>query len=281
MNHFAYAPRILPLVLALAACELPTKLGNLTATDSTGDQAGTTADVTDGDTSAGTTGATTDETTDTWQTSTTNFDPSETTVETTGGTTSAGTTAEATSATTSGPTPIDCLEFNEQDCVASPGCMAYYGSAYEFPGCPSGLQFLGCTDEIVCEHDKHTFCREGTDEAYEVVGTTCEPPGFVQCEPPGVAFCDSCGTLDEAGCLAEPSECQPIYGAPHIEVDGQICADYFAQEFLACQANGGACPPAIPVVCDPDEPDQAYDSPSGCIPAGWSECGEMGVSGCD
>ena len=266
MNHFAYTPRILPLLLALAACELPTKLGNLTATDSTGDDAGTTAVETDGDTSAGTTGATSEATTEAWQTATTMFDPSETT---------------AVPETTDGPTPIDCLELGEQDCAASPGCMAYYGSAYEFPGCASGLQFLGCSDEIVCEHDKHTFCREGTGEAYEVLETTCEPPGFVQCEPPGLAFCDSCGTLDEAGCLAEPSECQPIYGAPHIETNGDVCADYTDMKFLICQANGGACPPFIPVVCDPDEPDQAYDSPSGCIPAGWSECGEMGVPGCD
>lgn len=272
MNHFAYSPRILPLVLALAACELPTKLGNLSATDSTGDEAGSTADETDGDTSAGTTGATTEATTDatteTWQTATTVFDPSET-------------TSAVTTSQTTGPTPIDCLEFGEQDCLASPGCMAYYGSAYEFPGCASGLQFLGCTDAIVCENDKHTVCREGTDEAYELQGTTCEPPGFVQCEPPGVAFCDTCGALDEAGCLAEPSECQPLYGAPHIQTNGDVCADYTAMEFLACQANGGACPPSIPVVCDPDEPDQPYDSPSGCVPAGWVECGEMGVPGCD
>lgn len=272
MNHFAYAPRILPLVLALAACELPTKLGDLTATDSTGDQAGTTAVETDGDTSAGTTGAlpetTTEATSESWQTATTMFDPSETT------------SAETTSQTT-GPTPIDCLALGEQDCAGSPGCMAYYGSAYEFPGCASGLQFLGCSDAIVCEHDKHTFCREGTEEAYEVLETTCEPPGYVQCEPPGLAFCDSCGTLDEAGCLAEPSECQPIYGAPHVEVDGELCADYLAQKFLICQANGGACPPSIPVVCDPDEPEQAYDSPSGCVPAGWSECGEMGAPQCE
>ncbi|PCC74228.1 hypothetical protein SAMN02745121_04331 [Nannocystis exedens] len=266
MHHFAYTPRSLTIALALAACELPTKLGNLSGTD-TDEQAGTTLDATDGETSAGTTAATTDNVSDTWLTSTSMFDPSETT---------AGPIPE----TTDGPVPIDCLELGEADCEAS-GCMAYYGSAYEFPGCTSGLLFLGCSDPKDCEHDQHTFCREGTDEAYELIETTCEPPGYVQCEPPGVAFCDSCESLTEAECLAEPAECQPIYGAPHIETNGSVCADYTDMQFLICQANGGACPPFVPVVCDPDNPEQPYDSPSGCIPAGWVECGERGVSGCD
>ncbi|WAS90488.1 hypothetical protein [Nannocystis punicea] len=273
MSRYAYSPRILTIVLALAACELPTKLGNLSATD--GDNAETTGDwtATDGETTgattAATTGATTEEPADTWWTSTSMFDPSETT--------SAQTTEQETS-TTGMAIPLDCLELGEADCAAN-GCMAYYGSAYEFPGCAQGLLFLGCSDPKECDHAEQTFCREGTEEAYKLE-TTCAPPGYVECEPPGVAFCDDCRSLDEAECLAEPVECQPLYGAPHIVVDDQVCADYGDQEFMACQANGGACPPFIPVVCHPDMPEKVYDSPSGCIPSGWQECGEMGTPEC-
>lgn len=259
MNNFAYVPRILTitLTLALAACELPTKLGNLSATDS--GSSGTTGDptATDGESSVGTTGGTTDAPEEPWQTATTMFDPSETTLVET--------------STTGMAIPPECVELGEADCEAY-GCQAYHGKALEFPGCSEGLVFLGCSEPQECEHNSTIFCEDGTDAIYDLVDTGCAPAGFTACEAPALVYCDTCESLSEAECLDEPSECRAIYGAPHVEVDGDLCADYGNQDFLGCIANGGACPPFIPVVCKVGEPDKAWDAPSGCILQGFEDC---------
>ncbi|WAS96498.1 hypothetical protein [Nannocystis punicea] len=263
MNTYSCSPRILLALIALTACELPTKLGDLSdsGTDATTGTTAATTDptATDSDTSAGTT-------LEPELTSTTEFDPSETTlVETSNAVTTASSDTE---------TPVVCDGLDEATCEAVDFCMRHYGVAFEFPGCSQGLVFLGCTDPQDCTDDEIILCKDGTDEVYKVE-SGCDPTGYSECEPPTIAFCDSCESLTEAECLDEPSECQPLYGAPHVEVDGEVCADYQDQDFLRCVANGGACPPFIPVICEDGSPEQAWDSPSGCVPAGFSECGEV------
>lgn len=265
MNAFFRAPAILLTLISLNACQLSTKLGNLsdsategtTLSETTEETSGVTA--TDGDTSAGTTLEPEPEP----ATATTKFDPTDTT--------SVGTASS--SASDSGDThePVACDGLDEETCATADGCVSYYGVAYDYPGCPSGQVYLGCSDPQDCDEAEHAFCKDGTDEVYHLP-SGCHPAGYTVCDAPTDAFCESCEALDEAACLGEAEGCQPIYGAPHVEVDGDVCADYENKEFLRCIANGGACPPFVPVVCEIGDTDKRWDSPSGCVPLGFEEC---------
>jgi hypothetical protein len=265
MNLFLRSPRFLFALITLTACELPTKLGDLSDTATDGTTAATTdATATDGATSTGAT-------LDPELTSTTEFDPSETTLVETS---NAVTTIVETTQSSDTETPLACDGLDEATCDAVGVCASHHGVAFDFPGCSPGLVYLGCSDPQDCTDDEMVVCKDGTDEAYHLE-SGCHPDGYSLCEPPTIAFCGSCESFTEAECLDAPSECQPLYGAPHIDGDGETCADYQNQQFLRCVANGGECPPFIPVICEDGNPGQAWDSPSGCIPAGYSECGEV------
>ncbi|MBZ5715894.1 hypothetical protein [Nannocystis pusilla] len=255
MNACFRAPLFLTLI-TLTACPLPTKLGNLSDSDATTleETTATPATATDGETTDGTT-------LEPELTSTTKFDPSETT---------AIGTASATSASSDTETPVACEGLDQATCEAV-DCVSHFGTAFDFPGCPSGQVYLGCSEPQDCDEAEHPFCKDGTDEVY-LLPSGCHPSGFSLCEAPGIALCDTCEALTEAECLEEPAGCQPIYGAPHVEVEGEVCADYENKEFLRCIANGGACPPFVPVVCEVGDTDKRWDSPSGCVPAGFEEC---------
>lgn len=272
MNALIYAPRYVSLasLLALAACELPTKLGNLS--DSATSEASATASTTnDSAASDGTTG--TSDTTESPLSATTG-EPSTSGVEPS----SVATTMFEPS--TGINEPADCDGLSEGACIASGGCIAYYGTAYDFPGCSEEPTYLGCSGAQDCDNAETTLCKDGTDEIYKL-SDACYIFGFTECEPEGfVPFCGQCEALDETECLAEPTDCQPIYGAPHVDVGGETCADYDNKQFLRCIANGGACPPFIPVICPIGQPDEIFDSPSGCIPGGFTECGEAGTPSC-
>ncbi|MCY1061777.1 hypothetical protein [Nannocystis sp. SCPEA4] len=268
MNACFRAPLYLTLI-TLTACPLPTKLGNLSDSASDGmtpeeTTASTQWTATDGETSAGTT-------LEPELTSTTKFDPSETTGGETEGETTVIGTASATSESSDTETPVACDGLDQATCEAVGVCVTHFGVAYDFPGCPSGQVYLGCSDPQDCDEAEHPFCKDGTDEVYQLP-SGCHPSGFTLCEAPGIAFCETCEALTEAECLEEPEGCQPIYGAPHVEVEGEVCADYENKEFLRCIANGGACPPFVPVVCEVGNTDKRWDSPSGCVPAGFEEC---------
>lgn len=256
-------------LLALVACELPTKLGELSATDSDGTTvAASTADSTDGVSSTGQTGGP-----DPGTTSTGGPDPA----TTVGPDQTTGDTMAVEESETGTPAPCDLLP-NMEECMQN-GCVAHFGIAYDFPGCAEGSVFLGCSDPQDCDDAPHIFCKDGTDEIYKT-HDGCHPAGYSECEPVTDVFCGQCEALDEAGCLAEPTDCQPIYGAPHVDVRGEVCVDYDDMHFLRCIANGGACPPNIPTICRIDQPDEPYDSPSGCIPLGFEECEGAGTPAC-
>lgn len=257
MNTLICRPRIVSILslLALGACELPTKLGNLSDSTTT-DATTTTTDATDSASSD------TDQTT---EATTKPIEPSST----------ATTMVEPSSDTM---TPAPCQILGEGECEFAQ-CQALYGVAHDFPGCSEGQVFLGCTDPQDCDQAETTFCKDGTDEAYKRPDG-CQPPGFSPCEAPTFAFCGQCEALDEAECLADPDECQPIYGAPHVEIDGAMCVDYDAMKFLLCIANGGACPPFVPTLCPIGAPDEAYDVPSGCLLPGFEECDGAGTPEC-
>jgi hypothetical protein len=274
MQPLNYTHRIIPLVslLALAACELPTKLGNLADSDSgtgTGTEATGTGDATDS-TASETTAKDTDQTTTTGP-----IDPSMTSATTAGTSVTATTGVEPSSDTEAwGP----CETLGEEDCELA-HCMPLYGVAYDFPGCSEGQVFLGCSGPDGCDDAEATFCKDGTDEVYRRPDS-CTPPGFSPCAEPALAFCGSCEALDEAACLTEPEECQPIYGAPHVELEGEMCVDYEALKFLLCISNGGACPPSVPTLCPIGSPEEAYDVPSGCVPPGFEQCEGAGTPQC-
>jgi hypothetical protein len=262
MKALTYSAHALITLLTLAACELPTKVGELTASSGPEPSDSTDSASSDGQTEPELTTGTTDEP----------------------GTSAPSSLSEPTSepvgeTETEGPPGCEAIA-DEEACKAA-SCLPLYGVAYDFPGCSEGQVYLGCIEPQDCDDAETDVCREGaeSEEAYKLKNG-CYPAGFVPCEPSTDAFCDQCEALDEAGCLAEPSECQPIYGAPHVDVGGEVCVDFNAQEFLRCVANGGACPPFVPTICPIGQPDKPYDSPSGCIPSGYEMCEGGGTPEC-
>lgn len=91
------------------------------------------------------------------------------------------------------------------------------------------------------------------------------PADLTLCGDPG------CEQLPEQACRANP-ECTPLLGAPHIEQDGEICADYGMQKFLACARGDAPCPPVVISVCPEGQPDMVFDTPGGCLPSGFNTC---------
>lgn len=248
-------PSLLLAALALTACELPTKLGDLTEpeTSSTTEQPD------------GTDGASTAATAETAG-STSTSGPDDTT---TSSSSSSSTSTTSTTSTTGAPPACEGLD--EAACAQDPGCQTHHGVAYDFESCPSGHVYLGCSPAEPCDLVLTTICRDGTDEVY-LNDNGCIPPGFSVCDSGGLDFCGGCEALDEAACLAGGDFCEPIHGAPHIQKDGLVCADFANQVFLVCVLMDGQCPPFIPTVCPVGMPDQAFDIPSGCIPPGYEQC---------
>lgn len=245
----------LTTALALSACELPTKIGDLKGDESTGADTGTTAEPeqTTGDDPDDVTGK-----------------PEQTTVtpdETTG----------APDETTG--TPAACESLDATECAAQAGCMPANGVIYEDGACNVEPEFLGCLPEMPCDAVILTICRDGTDEVYQLFDG-CVPAGFTPCEVDLEPCPDACAGLIEVDC-AEIPECLPIYGSPHITENGMACVDTEIAAYLGCQTDNGACPPFIPTICAPDAPDQPFDSNSGCIPPGWTECDGAGTPPCN
>lgn len=245
----------LSVALTLSACVLGTKVGDLPdETTSAGDS--TDATGTEGASSGGK---------DSSSSGQTGITEGETSTAGPGETSTAG-----PGETTGGPSD-ECEGLDEATCKANPVCDVMLGSAYDFEGCPVGPQYLGCmVANKGCDEAEKTVCRDGTDEVY-LRNNGCVPLGFSECETP-LALCGSCEALTEAECLAEAEECQGLYGAPYVEQQGAECVDFGQQVFLACAANGGACPPFVPTVCPEGELAPRFDVPSGCIPFGFETC---------
>lgn len=254
----------LSLALALPACVVPKIVGDNNAdTEDDTDGDGDTTTPGDEETSKGTTSQGPDTTTDA---------PDLTTGE-------PGTTTEEENTTST--TPVDCDGLDVGTCEALPECMPVYGSAEEFPGCLPGQEFLGCLPQMPCDSVILTVCMEGSDFAYRLTDG-CIPDGFVPCEGDG-SQCGSgqaCEDLGEQACL--DAGCTQIFGAPHVDQEGTLCADYDAQEFLGCLPPDTNCPPSIPVVCVAGFDEPAWDVPSGCsnIP-NFDECEDQVVPACE
>jgi hypothetical protein len=203
-----------------------------------------------------------------------------------GGSNSGTTTAGPSTSTGVGPTGDPgtgpdtglgdgCEAFHdEKSCGSDPDCMPIVGEAQDFPGCSADPQFLACVDAMACDDVLLTVCRDGTDEVYQL-SSGCFPPGFTPCDGPGQA----CGVEDCSVHLSEveckEAACAPILGAPHVEMNGGVCADFKNMEFLGCFDPDMPCPPAVPTVCPAGKPEPAWDVPSGCVPAGFEVCGEL------
>lgn len=138
--------------------------------------------------------------------------------------------------------------------------------------------YLGCGLEMACDAVLLTVCRDGTDEVYQLP-SGCLPPGFTACETMLGLCAGACLGLDEAACAAEPG-CKSIAGNPHVMQGGGFCVDDQSPVFLACDVDGGACPPSVPTVCPEGQPDQRFDVPSGCIPPGFMVCDGGGTPAC-
>jgi len=183
--------------------------------------------------------------------------------------TSAGEADTELTGSSSGGAPDACAGLDEAACVADPGCRTQLGSAFDFPGCTEAPQFLGClAQDTACDLAIIPVCRDGTDEVY-LNSDGCVPAGFSPCET-ALPLCGACEGLPEPACLADEA-CQGLYGAPHVEQDGKLCVAE-PTVFLACAANGGACPPFVPTVCPEGDPETRFNVPSGCIPFGFEVC---------
>lgn len=274
---------VLPGALALAACELPAKVGDLDELE----ESGTTGDTDEPEATSSTSGKPemTSSTSGPEMTSSTGAPDM----------TSSTTGPEMTSTSTSGPdmtsststTGLDatggssCDFLDQETCEAEPDCMVYHGTAHDFPGCPLGGTYFGCGMAMDCDASLVTICRDGTDEVYSN-SSGCIPPGFTPCDVPDTGPCDGtgeCETYDEVQCADDNDFCEPIYGWPHIEQDGEQCVSEGAV-FFVCATIDGACPPVAPTLCPPDALDERYDFSSGCTPPGFVECGGQGTPPC-
>lgn len=232
---------LLPLLLALAACEGGGKTTDSSATDT----AASTTD-TPGTDSAGTT---------------------------TAGSGSSSTTTSG-HPTTEGPTtgPSVCADLSPEQCAAAEGCADIFGKPLDFPGCTPEPTFLFCNEEVPCDAVILTVCKNDTGEAFQLFNG-CIPPGFSPCESDLGPCGSACFGLDEQACLADPL-CQAHFGAPHTTTMGMACSDFQNPVFLACDIAGPPCPPAIVTACPEDQPDTAFDLASGCLPPGFVHCME-------
>ncbi len=262
--HSSRALIALPVALALSACVVGTKVGDLPEeTASAADTMDTTG------TAGGSTGTTGGGSTEGKDSSTDGKDSS-------GGpqTDTSDSTGLPLPITTDGP--AECEGLDEAACGATPGCWVLHGEAYAFEGCPALPQYLGCKVDTGCSEDEISVCRDGTDEVYWRPDG-CIPPGFSQCETP-LARCGSCEALDEVTCQDDGDLCAPLYGAPHVLQDGEMCVDFEKGVFLAC-APSEPCEPWVPTVCPIGDPEPRFDVTSGCIPFGFEVC-EGATQGC-
>lgn len=201
-----------------------------------------------------------------------------------GSTTSDGTASEGTttadnpttSLTTTGGAACDGLD--EVACAAADGCRAVFGAPLDFPGCTSQPAFLACIQQTDCGLMPTTVCRDGSLEVY-VLDDTCVPPDFSACDSMLSPCGQLCVGLDEAACAMNP-DCASHFGAPHVEQDQMICADFANPQFLACDIQQEPCPPVVLTVCPIGQPDVAFDVASGCIPPGFETCMDGPVLEC-
>ena len=268
--NFARALIVLPVALTLSACVVGTKVGDLPeesasaadTMDTTGTDGGSTSG---GFTSGGfTSGGSTDG-------------------GSTDGKDSSGGPQTDTSDSTGTPEPItggpgECEGLDEAACGAAPGCWVLHGEAYAFEGCPALPQYLGCKVDTGCSESPISVCRDGTDEVYWRPDG-CIPPGFSECGIPPLARCGSCEALTEVACQDDGDLCEPLYGAPHILQQGEMCVDYEQGVFLAC-APSEPCEPSVPTVCPIGDPSMHFDVTSGCTPFGFQLCDGGGTPEC-
>lgn len=199
-------------------------------------------------------------------------------------TTGAPTTGVTSTGLESGATdpPEACAEpASEDECAAAPGCQSVIGLSQQFRGCVEGPQFLACIDATPCDAVLTTVCRDGTDEVYQLTDG-CVPPGFTACEGPGESCsvpvdCESIATAGE--CTVK--QCGVVFGAPHITVDGQVCASYGADEqFLGCRDADAVCVDDVVILCPVGQQMPSWDSASGCVAPGFEVCDAPSVPPC-
>jgi len=223
----------------------------------------------------------TDTETDGTTTSGTATDGTTTAARTTGGESGAPTTSEETGETgETGPGTTTglgdgCEVFTQQaECEQDPDCMAVVGEAFDFAGCMPGQTFIACIPAMPCDSVITNICQDKPGQEVYKIPDGCIPPGFFGCGPADFPMCGDfteCEQLPQQGCIANP-DCTAIMGAAHMDVGGEICVDFGAQVFLACAQGDLACPPVISTVCPEGQPDMVFDTPSGCIPAGFVPC---------
>jgi hypothetical protein len=259
--NFLPTPRLATLLaaLALTACELPAKVGDLPDTD-TAAETGETGDTTDGETDGETVS-----------------EPNPTVGDTiTGASSDSGDDPSDSSPGNPTAEPPACFDLSEEQCQDDPGCASLYGEQYG-EGCMGGTQvFLLCYSVgLECDDAESTVCDE--QSAYKIPMTCDYLPGLEVCGPPMCGV--PCEGLDEASCEADEA-CKPVHGNPHVPFDDVMCVDSNTIAYLGCLEDTGECPPFIPTVCPENAPDEFYDVTSGCIPPHFVQCGEGGTPSC-
>jgi len=175
--------------------------------------------------------------------------------------------------------PGDCEAPTLEACEANPACMPVLGESELFDDCKPDPQYLGCLPQMPCDAVLLTVCDEETNESFRLTNG-CIPPGFAVCEGNGLPCGGGmqCEGLGEIDCAA--NGCTSIFGAPHVTVNDEVCADYEALEFLACLPPNTSCPPQIEILCPTGQDSPTWDVPSGCKPAGFESC-EQPVPACE
>jgi len=195
------------------------------------------------------------------------------TVTTTAGTdtTSEGTTTEAqpTTSGTTGPSDM-CEGLDQAECAVTADCREIVGTPLDFAGCNPLPAYLGCIVQTDCGLMPTTVCRPNSLEAY-VLDDTCVPADLEVCDSMLPLCGESCLGLDEAACVMDPN-CTAHFGAPHVEENMMVCADFANPQFLGCDKLQQPCPPAVVTVCPIGQPDVAFDVASGCTPPDFEPC---------
>lgn len=192
---------VVVVALALTACEISTKVGDLEDPESGGSLGAETSGTSSGQ--QATTSTTTTVTDSGGETDSGGQATTSTTTTLTGGEATSSGEVEGTTSTTTTMTggdtsgesgAMDCEGLGEAECMATPGCKAIRGQPHGFGGggvcVKDEFVFLACAvDSGACPPFIPTVCPVGETEPKFDVPSGCIPPGFEECEGGGMPPC--------------------------------------------------------------------------------------------
>jgi hypothetical protein len=194
---------VVVVALALTACEISTKVGDLEDTESGGSLGAETSGASNGPLATTSTSTTTTVTDSGSETDSGGQATTSTTTTMSGDEATSSGEVEGTTSTTTTMTGVDtsgesgvvgCEGLDEAECTAMAGCKAISGQPHGFGGggmcVKDEFVFLACAvDSGACPPFIPTVCPVGETEPKFDVPSGCIPPGFDNCDGAGMPPC--------------------------------------------------------------------------------------------